>query len=128
MRKMTSNLMNSKMKNLTLTLFSAFMAVMLCAGSASAYEPKPAELGFQPPASPNMERLEHFHNDLLMWIITAITIFVMVLLLWVYYSCQILLFGAEFTRLWDARHGVRPKPEAFAQKDPDAINPKSALG
>ena len=53
---------------------------------------------------------------------------VMVLLLWVYYSCQILLFGAEFTRLWAARHGVKPKPESFAQKDPDAINPKSALG
>jgi membrane protein len=53
---------------------------------------------------------------------------VMILLLWVYYSCQILLFGAEFTRLWAARHGVKPKPEAFAEKDPDAINPKSALG
>jgi len=52
---------------------------------------------------------------------------VMVLLLWVYYSCQILLFGAEFTRLWAARHGVKPKPESFAVKDPDAINPKSAL-
>jgi membrane protein len=53
---------------------------------------------------------------------------VMILLLWVYYSCQILLFGAEFTRLWAARHGVKPKPEEFAQKDPDAVHPKSALG
>ena len=53
---------------------------------------------------------------------------VMILLLWVYYSCQILLFGAEFTRLWAARHGVRPKPEPFAEKDPDAVHPKSALG
>lgn len=52
----------------------------------------------------------------------------MVLLLWVYYSCQILLYGAEFTRLWACRHGAKPKPEAFAVKDPDAINPKSALG
>ena len=26
----------------------------------------------------------------------------MILLLWVYYSCQILLFGAQFTRVWRA--------------------------
>jgi membrane protein len=52
----------------------------------------------------------------------------MILLLWVYYSCQILLYGAEFTRVWAARHGARPKPELFAVKDPEAINPKSALG
>ena len=53
---------------------------------------------------------------------------VMVLLLWVYYSCQIVLFGAEFTRVWAARHGVKPKPEEFAVKDPKAVQPKSALG
>jgi membrane protein len=51
----------------------------------------------------------------------------MILLLWVYYSCQILLFGAEFTRVWSARHGVRVKPEEFAVKDPLAVKPKSAL-
>ncbi len=51
----------------------------------------------------------------------------MILLLWVYYSCQILLFGAEFTRVWAARHGVRVKPEEFAVKDPEAVQPKSAL-
>ena len=51
----------------------------------------------------------------------------MILLLWVYYSCQILLFGAEFTRVWAARHGVQVKPEAFAVKDPEAGQPKSAL-
>ena len=48
----------------------------------------------------------------------------MILLLWVYYSCQILLFGAEFTRVYVQRHGARPKPESFAVKDPDAIRPK----
>jgi membrane protein len=42
---------------------------------------------------------------------------VMILLLWVYYSCQILLFGAEFTRVYAERHGARPKPEPFAQAD-----------
>jgi membrane protein len=51
----------------------------------------------------------------------------MILLLWVYYSCQILLFGAEFTRVWAARNGVKVKPEEFAVKDPDAVHPKSAL-
>ena len=51
----------------------------------------------------------------------------MILLLWVYYSCQILLFGAEFTRVWAARHGVKVKPESFAVKDPEAVHPKSAL-
>jgi membrane protein len=45
---------------------------------------------------------------------------VMILLLWVYYSCQILLFGAEFTRVYAQRHGTKPAPESFAQKDPDA--------
>ena len=44
---------------------------------------------------------------------------VMILLLWVYYSCQILLFGAEFTRVYADRRGVKPKPESFAMKDPD---------
>ena len=29
----------------------------------------------------------------------------MILLLWVYYSCQILLFGAEFTRVYAQREG-----------------------
>jgi len=47
----------------------------------------------------------------------------MILLRWVYYSCQILLFGAEFTRLYAQRHGARPKPESFAVKDPDAVKP-----
>ena len=42
---------------------------------------------------------------------------VMILLLWVYYSCQILLFGAEFTRVYSERHGAKPKPESFAEKD-----------
>ena len=43
---------------------------------------------------------------------------VMILLLWVYYSCQILLLGAEFTRVYAQRIGRRPQPESFAEKDP----------
>jgi membrane protein len=45
---------------------------------------------------------------------------VILLLLWVYYSSQILLLGAEFTRLYSAAEGERPRPEAFAERDPDA--------
>src|SRR6187455_1297229 len=40
----------------------------------------------------------------------------MILLLWVYYSCQILLVGAEFTRAYARRHGARPAPESFAER------------
>jgi membrane protein len=35
---------------------------------------------------------------------------VMILLLWVYYSCQILLLGAEFTRVFAQRGLARPAP------------------
>jgi membrane protein len=45
---------------------------------------------------------------------------VIVLLLWVYYSTQILLLGAEFTRIYAEEHGSRPRPETFAEPDPDA--------
>ena len=45
---------------------------------------------------------------------------VMILLLWVYYSCQIVLFGAEFTRVFAERYGRTPAPESFAEKEPDA--------
>lgn len=41
------------------------------------------QYGFQPPASPMKEKMEHFHNDLLVPLITVISIFVMCLLLYV---------------------------------------------
>jgi membrane protein len=47
---------------------------------------------------------------------------VMILLLWVYYSCQILLLGAEFTRVYAQREGTTPAPESFAETDPDALS------
>jgi membrane protein len=46
---------------------------------------------------------------------------VMLLLLWVYYSSQILLFGAEFTRIYSLGAGERPKPEEFAKRDANAV-------
>jgi membrane protein len=45
---------------------------------------------------------------------------VIVLLLWVNYSSQIMLLGAEFTRAWVADCGVTPEPEPFAKKTPGA--------
>jgi membrane protein len=41
---------------------------------------------------------------------------VMVLLLWVYYSAQLVLFGAEFTRVLGAERGRSPTPKSFARK------------
>jgi membrane protein len=43
-----------------------------------------------------------------------------VLLLWVYYSVQIFLFGAEFTKAFANRHGSKqgdPVPEKTDRKD-----------
>jgi cytochrome c oxidase subunit 2 len=51
-------------------------------GAALAAEPEPWQLGFQPPATPITERVDAF-NDVLLIIITAITIFVVALLAYV---------------------------------------------
>lgn len=42
-----------------------------------------------------------------------------VLLLWIYYSAQILFFGAELTQVWARRHGERiePSPHAVRVKE-----------
>lgn len=37
-----------------------------------------------------------------------------VLLLWIYYSMQIMLFGAEFTQVYAVSRGHRPEPKEFA--------------
>jgi membrane protein len=44
---------------------------------------------------------------------------VVVILVWVYYSSQIILLGAEFTRAYVERFGPLPPPVKFATKDPD---------
>jgi membrane protein len=41
---------------------------------------------------------------------------VLVVLVWVYYTSQIILLGAEFTRAYVDRFGKRPPPEEFATK------------
>ncbi len=37
-----------------------------------------------------------------------------IIVVWVYYSSQILLFGAEFTKVWATRRGSRFVPEKMA--------------
>ena len=39
----------------------------------------------------------------------------MVLLIWIYYSTQILLLGAEFTKVYSKRYGGMPAPEPEVQ-------------
>jgi cytochrome c oxidase subunit 2 len=56
-------------------------AALLWAGSALAL-PLPYQLGMQPAASPVMERIENFHT-LLVYIIVAISLFVLALLAWI---------------------------------------------
>lgn len=46
---------------------------------------------------------------------------VVVLLVWVYYSAQVILLGAEFTRVYaEHRRGRAPPPNNLARRDPDA--------
>jgi membrane protein len=44
---------------------------------------------------------------------------VIVLLLWVYYSSQVVLLGAEFTRLYAEWRAGPPPPQEFAERAPD---------
>jgi cytochrome c oxidase subunit 2 len=57
-------------------------AVLLTAGTALADRPLPGQMNLQPPATPTMERLVAFHNQLLV-LITLITLFVLGLLVYV---------------------------------------------
>jgi cytochrome c oxidase subunit II len=62
--------------------FSLLLLLLGAGGAALAAQPDPWQLGFQPPATPTMERIESFH-DLLLWIIVLISLFVLVLLAYV---------------------------------------------
>ncbi|MGE4217900.1 MAG: cytochrome c oxidase subunit II [Alphaproteobacteria bacterium] len=63
------------------TRLIAVAAILITAVSSAAFgaDPKPWGLGLPTPVSGTAERIEAFH-DLLLWIITAITIFVIILL------------------------------------------------
>jgi len=45
---------------------------------------------------------------------------ILVLILWIYYSSQVVLFGAEVTREFATSRGAPPKPRSFAKPNPDA--------
>lgn len=63
---------------------SALIGLATGSGGAMASQPEPWQLGFQPAASPMMAQLSSFH-DLLLWICTLISIFVLVLLGYVWW-------------------------------------------
>lgn len=64
-------------------LSSVFLALIVFAAPAMADGiPQPWQLNFQPAASPVMDQIEHFHNILLV-VITIITLFVLALLTYV---------------------------------------------
>lgn len=60
----------------------SMLAMVAGAGAVLAEQPLPWQMGFQPAATPVMQDIEDFHRFVL-YIITAITIFVLLLLLWV---------------------------------------------
>ncbi len=45
----------------------------------------------------------------------------MVVLIWIYYSCEIFLLGAEFTKVWAAHHGSREAFKARALTGGDVV-------
>lgn len=46
-----------------------------------------------------------------------------VILLWIYYSSQILLFGAEFTQVYATRYGTRSRRATEPPGKPATLNP-----
>lgn len=69
--------MNKKLLSLMAFLAASFSLPAL------ADQPHPKQLGLQAPASPVMEEIVWFHNDLLMPLITGIVVFVAALLIYV---------------------------------------------
>jgi len=52
---------------------------------------------------------------------------IVILITWVYYSAQILYFGAEFTQVWATRHSFSIVPDEHAEPlDADKRPPRAA--
>ena len=60
------------------------LLVIICATTASANQPKEWQLGFQNAASESMRDIVNFHNNLLLPVIIAISVFVLFLMI---YTC-----------------------------------------
>lgn len=81
MVRMTTTLLKYLGQRIAAAVCGGLTAILLAA-AASAKEPEPWQLGMQPAATPITERIDHFHNELLV-IIFAIAVFVFALLLYV---------------------------------------------
>lgn len=71
------------MKTFMIRVLAAVTIWLATSLPAFAFEPKPTDIGLQAPATPNMERLHEFHDNILLVIITGIVVFVFVLIAWV---------------------------------------------
>lgn len=71
------------MKTFMIRVAAALTAWLATSLPAFAFEPKPTDIGLQAAATPNMVRLHGFHDHVLLVVITAIVIFVFLLLAWV---------------------------------------------
>ena len=82
-----------------------------------AYADQDRVLGPAPPDHPRRRSAAEIAFDTLLWervhgerLLAAASL--VVLLLWVYYSAQILLVGAEFTEVYSRRYGSRREDAA----------------
>jgi cytochrome c oxidase subunit 2 len=67
-----------------LAAIAAFLLTIMSGAAFADGIPTDWQMGFQEAASPSMERITEFHN-LLLWVITVISLFVLALLVWVVY-------------------------------------------
>ena len=70
------------MTRLTTWVLAALGALAMLAAPAFADQPRSGALGFQPSATPMMDKIEGFHNHILLVISTLIVLLVLALLVW----------------------------------------------
>lgn len=87
-----------KKLHLILLTFIAFLGVQAAAFAQGNGQPAEWALGLQEAASPSMERITDFHG-MLLWIISAVVVFVFLLLVWVVFRYN---------------KAANPKPEMFS--------------